>query len=141
MTCSPKRFSSPVARRNFVRTTSALRSILSISARVSSISAVYLGSALRFAGRLTAQMDENRRDEHPAGQWVGAAMTPFSISGIAREKCEFVNGAFSWRWTIGVNWPEGALSFESSGFTQTLRGPIVSTSEQLLDPKQRPATG
>lgn len=73
--------------------------------------------------------------------WVGAGMTPFSISGIGREKREFAHGGFTWFWSIGVNWPEGFLSFESTGFTKTLRGPAISTSEQLLDSKQRKPAG
>jgi hypothetical protein len=65
--------------------------------------------------------------------WIGRAMTPFSISGITREKLAHA----SWAWTIGVNWPEGFITFESTGFTQTLRAPLITKSEQYLETHER----
>ena len=70
--------------------------------------------------------------------WIGKGMTPFSISGIGREKLP--HG--SWAWTIGVNWPEGFITFESTGFTQALRAPVVTKAEQCLETHERtPFTG
>src|ERR1700741_3140422 len=65
--------------------------------------------------------------------WIGIAMTPFSISGIGREKLP--HG--SWAWTIGVNWPEGFIAFESTGFTQALRAQVITKSEQCLEAHER----
>jgi len=65
---------------------------------------------------------------------VGAGMTPFSISSIGREKLDYPK---AWRWSIGVNWPEGVITFESTGFTQTVWGQTVETAQQHLEPRQR----
>jgi hypothetical protein len=65
--------------------------------------------------------------------WTGAAVTPFSISGIARKRLEHD----SWSWSMGLNWPRGIITFESIGFTQRLRAPAVSKAEQCLEPHER----
>jgi hypothetical protein len=65
--------------------------------------------------------------------WIGKAITPFSISGIGREKLSHA----SWAWTIGVNWPEGFITFESTGFSQTLRAPVITKAEQQLETHER----
>ena len=65
--------------------------------------------------------------------WVGAAMTPFSISAIGRKKLQHD----SWAWSIGVNWPEGFITFESTGFTQVLRAAVITKFEQCLEPEER----
>jgi hypothetical protein len=65
--------------------------------------------------------------------WVGAAMTPFSMSSIGRKKLAHD----SWAWSIGVNWPEGFITFESTRFTQVLRAPLITKSEQYLEPEER----
>ena len=67
--------------------------------------------------------------------WTGYAVTPFSISSIGREKLPHEG----WAWTIGVNYPEGVISFQSTGFMQVLRGPLVTTSEQFLESSARGA--
>jgi hypothetical protein len=54
-----------------------------------------------------------------------------------RDTRVFAEGAFTWQWSVGVNWPEGFLEFDSTGFTQALRGPIITTSRQVLEPHQR----
>jgi hypothetical protein len=61
-------------------------------------------------------------------------MTPFSISSISREKLDYPK---AWRWSIGVNWPEGFITFESSGFTQMAWGKVVETHRQHLEPRER----
>jgi hypothetical protein len=65
---------------------------------------------------------------------VGAGMTPFSMSGIGREKLDYPKGS---RWSIGVNWPEGFITFESTGFTQAMWGITVETHRQSLEPRER----
>jgi len=66
-----------------------------------------------------------------------AAMTPFSIGSIAREEVRYPTGHISFRWTITVSWPEGLITFESSGFVQQLTGRELLASEQCLSPEQR----
>lgn len=68
-----------------------------------------------------------------------AGMSAFSIGTIARwplraDGADGIAGAVGlpdepaladhgpWRWRIEVNWPEGALEFEASGFSQWLVG-------------------
>jgi len=66
-----------------------------------------------------------------------AGMIPFSISEISREKIEYQTGYVRWRWTIGVNWPKGVITFEGEGFRQELRAEPIVTSSQCLDSNQR----
>jgi len=68
-----------------------------------------------------------------------AGMTPFSIGAIARKKLEYGTGYTSWAWTIEVNWPKGAITFDSPRFTQQVTGPVILTDEQCLSPSQRSA--
>jgi hypothetical protein len=70
-----------------------------------------------------------------------AAITPFSISNISREPYVFPNGFSSYEWSVGVNWPEGFISFVAKGFTQELRSRPLLVSEQLLSTAQRDRTG
>ncbi len=77
-----------------------------------------------------------------------AGMSAFSIGAIARWSLRAVDADMSeadgnapgeasgdhgpWRWRIEVNWPEGALEFEASGFTQWLVGePIEQEAPSL----------
>jgi hypothetical protein len=55
--------------------------------------------------------------------YIGYAFTPFSIAGIGREGN---------RWTIGINWPEGIISFEATSFGQELIGAPVLSDQQSL---------
>ena len=73
--------------------------------------------------------------------WAGATagMTPFSIDGIVRKKLEYPTGFVSWGWTIAVNWPQGAITFDSPRFTQNLVGPVVDAEVQCLTASQRSA--
>jgi len=66
-----------------------------------------------------------------------AAITPFSISNVGREEHIYPNGFKTFRWSIGVNWPEGALEFIASGFRQTIRGVPITTAEQVPTVAQR----
>jgi hypothetical protein len=68
---------------------------------------------------------------------VQAGMTPFSISQISREKREHPSGYEDWLWSIGVNWPEGFISFIGTGFHQRLRSEPIITQAQHLEPGQR----
>ena len=74
-----------------------------------------------------------------------AGTTPFSIGAIRRESLRppaddagEVDDHGPWRWRIEVDWPEGRLEFEASGFTQWLVGdpreqdmPTLASSERL----------
>lgn len=68
-----------------------------------------------------------------------AGMTPFSIGRISRQKIEGATGSTRWRWTIEVNWPQGAITFEGEGFRQELRAePIVTPSQSLSADDREP---
>ena len=62
---------------------------------------------------------------------VQAATIPFSISGIGREPLPHGD-----RWEIGINWPEGVIAFNATGFVQELVGDAVVTDHQRL-PSER----
>jgi hypothetical protein len=68
-----------------------------------------------------------------------AAITPFSISAIGREERIYPNGHKTFQWSVGVNWPEGGISFSASGYTQTIRGEPIVTTEQFLTDAERGA--
>jgi hypothetical protein len=70
---------------------------------------------------------------------ASAAITPFAIDGIEREEIRHPTGPASFRWRLPVNWPSGAITFESPGFTQKLRGAPILVSRQLLLPQERNA--
>jgi hypothetical protein len=61
---------------------------------------------------------------------VSAGMCPFSVEGINREPIEFETGYRSFQWEIPINWPRGSLEFQSPGFTLTLTGNPVDTSQE-----------
>ena len=62
---------------------------------------------------------------------VSAAMGPFSIAAIER-RFETRKRYTATLWTISINWPKGEISFEATGFTQTLRGsPIIKDQQSL----------
>jgi hypothetical protein len=69
---------------------------------------------------------------------VGAALVPFSIDGI--ERVPVPNTEHS-RWTIRINWPDGQLSFEATGFQQVLRAPAIVSTSQSLTHEGRTALG
>jgi len=60
-----------------------------------------------------------------------AALEPFSLDSIERieeERARYT--AVIWR--LKVNWPDGYISFEASGFEQRLKGgPVVSQKQSL----------
>jgi hypothetical protein len=66
-----------------------------------------------------------------------AGLTPFSIDGIYREAVTYPTGNTSFRWRLPVSWPSGEITFESSGFTQTLRREPVEHESQHLTAGQR----
>jgi len=70
---------------------------------------------------------------------VSAAMTPFSIHDIRRERIDHPNGYSTDAWEIDVNWPPGQITFNATGFTQELRGAVIETQEQYLSPEERRA--
>jgi len=66
-----------------------------------------------------------------------AAITPFSLSDISREKHVFANGYSSFRWSMGINWPEGTVSFIADGFKQFLRSEPLLVENQHLSTQER----
>jgi hypothetical protein len=68
-----------------------------------------------------------------------AGIAPFSLDGISRQKLDYPNGYASWAWTLGVNWPTGAITFESPRFIQSARGSVVETTNPCLSPGARTA--
>ena len=74
-----------------------------------------------------------------------AGMSAFAIAGIAREP--LVDDAHDggergddygpWRWRIAIDWPEGALEFESTGFSQWLVGEAIAQASPILPPALR----
>jgi hypothetical protein len=67
----------------------------------------------------------------------GAGMTPMSIDGIRRELLRTLPGQDFFRWTIPINWPDGEITFKSSGFTQVLRGDPIEQDVQGLRVEHR----
>lgn len=68
---------------------------------------------------------------------VQAGMTPFSIGNIDREQILYPTGHVSFRWTIQINWPAGAITFEAPAFAQELVGESVTSSTQALSRAKR----
>jgi hypothetical protein len=62
-----------------------------------------------------------------------AATQPMTIHEIRREAISYPNGHRSFKWNIEINWPpKGLISFQSIGFTQSLRmEPVVSGAQYL----------
>ena len=76
-----------------------------------------------------------------------AGMSAFAIGGITRESLRDVeddqdgredrDDRGPWRWRIDVNWPEGFLAFEATGFSQWLVGEVVEQEAQSLQAVDR----
>lgn len=73
-----------------------------------------------------------------------AGMSAFAIGGITRVPLREVEDDAGeredtgpWRWRIDVNWPEGFLEFEATGFSQWLVGEILELDGQSLRPADR----
>lgn len=73
-----------------------------------------------------------------------AGMSAFAIGGITRVPLRENEGdederedTGPWRWRIDVNWPEGFLEFEATGFSQWLVGEIVEQDGQCLASAER----
>ena len=67
-----------------------------------------------------------------------AGMGPFSIKGIERRtepRAKYTATV----WRLPLNWPEGCLEFEASGFTQVAWGREVLSSKQVLTVDERVA--
>jgi hypothetical protein len=47
------------------------------------------------------------------------------------------NGYTTFRWSVGVNWPEGLIEFIASSFRQTIHGEPITSTEQVLTIVQR----
>lgn len=68
---------------------------------------------------------------------VTAGMTPFSLAGIERTLHENPHGFRTHHWRLPINWPTGAITFESPGFTQVLRRAPLLVERQYLEPAER----
>lgn len=73
-----------------------------------------------------------------------AGMSAFAIGGITRaplreneDDAGEREDTGPWRWRIDVNWPEGFLEFDATGFSQWLVGEIVEQDGQSLRPADR----
>jgi hypothetical protein len=74
-----------------------------------------------------------------------AGMSAFAIGGITREPLREAgqdqdgrdDDRGPWRWRIDVNWPEGFLTFEATGFSQWLVGEVVEQEAQSLQAVDR----
>ncbi|TXI43652.1 MAG: hypothetical protein E6Q50_18600 [Lysobacter sp.] len=75
-----------------------------------------------------------------------AGMSPFSIDRIRRESLRMPNDRGDdsvcaadgpWRWRIDLNWPEGFMEFEATGFSQWMVGEVIEQNAQVLDPVDR----
>jgi len=62
---------------------------------------------------------------------AGAALTPFSIQAITRT-LEERERYLAKLWNISVNWPEGEISFEATGFEQRLTGEAILSDQMWL---------
>lgn len=69
-----------------------------------------------------------------------AAISPFSLHAIEREKHVYPNGYETYKWHLKINWPEGSIDFIASGFTQVLSGKSVEGEGQGLSPSERSAS-
>ena len=65
-----------------------------------------------------------------------AAISSFSISEISREPVN-LPGSKHYKWTVGIDWPEGIIRFKASGFRQILTGDIIETNQQRLTNEQK----
>ena len=65
-----------------------------------------------------------------------AGMVPFSLDSITRNE-EKHDRYTATVWRLNLNWPEGFISFEASGYLQVLREAPVVTTQQLLTKAER----
>ena len=70
-----------------------------------------------------------------------AAISPFSLHSIVREKLDYPNGYVTYKWHLKINWPDGAIDFIATGFTQVLFGKPVESEGQGLSPFERTSSG
>lgn len=68
---------------------------------------------------------------------TGISLGPLSIGEVTREVVNHTNQRTSYRWRILFNFPQGEISFESSGFVQTLRAGPIHSPQQCLSAEQR----
>ena len=66
-----------------------------------------------------------------------AAMTPCSIAEIGRERVAGPLDPPWYRWWIRLNWPEGRIAFESTGFWMRLRKGPAAYDHQCLSEDER----
>lgn len=69
-----------------------------------------------------------------------AALGPFSLNGLHRT-LEERERYCAQLWTLELNWPQGQITLEASGFEQRGWGRPVWCFEQVLPPQQRLPAG
>jgi hypothetical protein len=65
-----------------------------------------------------------------------AGLTPFSVDSVNRTEQVRANYT-AIVWEINLNWPVGSISFEATGFEQSLRSDPVLSEQQTLTPGER----
>lgn len=69
-----------------------------------------------------------------------SAISPFSLHEVEREKRVYPTGYESCKWRLKLNWPDGAIDFDATGFTQILTGKPIESEGQWLSPSERMAS-
>lgn len=67
---------------------------------------------------------------------LSAALVPFSLDSITRTEEKRARYTAT-VWKLKLNWPEGFISFEASGYLQVLRMDPIVTTQQLLNKEER----
>ena len=70
-----------------------------------------------------------------------AAVSPFSLHAIEREKHLYPLRYAAYKWHLKINWPDGAIDFIAAGFTQVLSGKPIESECQGLAPSERTTSG
>ena len=65
------------------------------------------------------------------------AIGPFSIHQVHRESIQYSNGYSSFKWRIELNCPNGEITFEAPGFSQSARGKPVRSEKQFMSAEER----
>jgi hypothetical protein len=50
---------------------------------------------------------------------------------------DYQHSPVHFRWRLPINWPSGVITFESPGFTQSLRAAPILIDRQSLHPHER----
>ena len=61
-----------------------------------------------------------------------AAMGPFCIQEVSRNRIALPSGSTILRWSIALNWPQGEFSFLADRYTELLRAAAVEVENQRI---------